>query len=713
MNSGKIRLMLLLVAAAAIFIGTLQFGTSRTILWLLEDEAKSTGMDWAHHIEARLPDLMDVTAADQIPSQAGVPQVDEFTSLISDILVVGNIYQIDFINPDCYCDASIGTYSEPLNKSPDHQHTTNGNSLNESQPHEFDRQASKIAVEVRHPSQDQLTHVVKNRNSHGPLGTSTPDGLKLPIDRSVAKSIVAGKRHDIIIRTDEPPNQPSVFAEVYYPIVSRGETIYLLRVLVDLQDQAARYKTLLYSGTLGILLLVVLSFGYPAKKYLTTSKRQKETDQRAHFLANHDVLTGISNRNSFQVTAPVRLDQRRSDNSSATLFLVDIDNFKEINDYFGHQAGDLVLKEVAMRLKSAYGGDDIVARLGGDEFAVLVNGETVDFATDQSFELTTSEGRQNIAVSLCIGLARFPRDADKLSDLLRNADLALYDAKKSAQHRIRAYDPEMGTAFEKRQQLVRDFRTALEHSQIVPHYQPLVSAKTGRVESFEALARWNHPERGILSPAYFHQVLDDRDICEQLGRIMLKKVLSDMIDWKSAEVPFGSVAINVTEADLTRPGFALEAINGLTGGKLARGDLAIEVTEGCIFGSNKDMLLAKLQELRNAGCNIGLDDFGTGYSSITHIKELPRTSVKIDKSFIRGVVEDSVDQAIVQALVDLGRSVGFKLIAEGVETVEQLDLVHDLGCNLVQGYYYSKPVAGVEVPGLITRINGSEMKQAS
>lgn len=711
--SSRFKLTILLLATAAIFVGTLHFGTSTALHWLLKNEARSTGTDWARHIEARLPDLLHLETADGSDSPAQATAARAFTELASDILAVGHIYQIDFINPNCYCDISIGTFTTAPGKIRGQPTAGDRSNSRQGPSHKFDHQASGAGIRHEQPSQAHMAHVATNREHHARMASPDAGDLKLPIDRAVAKTIITGKTDDIVIRTDRPANQPSVFAEVYYPVISNGQTAYLLRVLVDLRNQAVRYRNLLYSGTLGVLLLVILSFGYPATKYLITSRRQKETDRRAHFLANHDVLTGISNRNSFQESAPVMLDRCRSDNGSATLFLVDIDNFKEINDYHGHHAGDLVLKEVATRLKRAYCSDDIVARLGGDEFAVLVRRETTDFASNRSFELPTSGGGQNIAVSLCVGLAHFPSDADNLSDLLRNADLALYDAKKSAHRGIRAYEPAIGSAFENRLQLVRDFRTALERSEIEPHYQPLVSTRTGRVESFEALARWNHPERGILSPAHFHEALEDRDICERLGRIMLKKVLSDMTDWKCDGVPFGSVAINVTEADLTRPGFALDAINGLSGGKLARGDLAIEVTEGCIFGSNKDVLLAKLQELRNAGCNIGLDDFGTGYSSITHIKELPRTSVKIDKSFIRGVVEDSVDQAIVQALVDLGRSVGFKLIAEGVETVEQLDLVHDLGCNLVQGYYYSKPVAGQEVPGLIARINEAELKQAS
>ncbi len=710
MNSNRIRLSILLLAASAMFIGALHFGTSTALHRLLRMEANSIGTDWARHIEARLPDLLEMSEADGKDSQARLPSVTGFKGLLSDILAVGNIYQIDFINPDCYCRASLGTYAGLQDRSgrrpdgaawkDDHNHF-----------HTFDRQASKTGVRHEQPSEILLTHVIDNREPHAAMSAADAKSLTLPFDRTVARSIVAGKEHDIVIRTDAPPNQPSVFAEVYYPVISKGKTVYLLRLLVNLQDQAARYSAILHSGTVGVLLLVILSFGYPATKYLITSKRQKEADRRAHFLASHDVLTGISNRNSFQETAPVRLDQCVANCDSATLFLIDIDNFKDINDYHGHQAGDLVLREVATRLRTAFGCDNIVARLGGDEFAVLTPGEMAEFAAGRSFELPTSEGGQNIAVSLCVGLARFPRDAGNLSDLLRNADLALYDAKKSEHRGIRAYDPAMGRIFQNRLQLLRDFRAALDRSEIMPHYQPLVSAESGLVDSFEALARWYHPERGVLGPAHFHEAFEDRDICEQLGRIMLKKVLTDMSDWKSAGVPFGSVAINVTDADLTRPGFALEAISGLTGGKLARGDLAIEVTEGCIFGNNKDVLLAKLQDLRNAGCNIGLDDFGTGYSSITHIKELPRTSVKIDKSFIKGVVEDSVDQAIVQALVDLGRSVGFKLIAEGVETVEQLRLVQNLGCDLIQGYYYSKPVAGANVPDLIARINDAGLKR--
>lgn len=709
MKTKRIKLALLLLATAAMFVGTLHFGTSTALHWLLRNEARTIGMDWARHIEARLPDLLAIEAA-KGPSN---PEHGNFIGLVSDIIAVGGIYQIDFINPACFCQASIGSFLKSDGETDEYRSVGGLMENHDYRSYKFDHQVSKTGARHEETGRALLTHVITSKKHHESAVATHANDLKLPIDRTVAETIAAGRKHEIIIRTEAVENQPTVFAEVYHPVISDGEPLILLRLLVNLQEHAARYRNLLYLGTLGVLLLVILSFGYPATKYLITSRRQKETDRRAHFMANHDVLTGISNRNSFQETAPVMLDRCRGDNGNATLFLVDINNFKEINDYHGHHAGDVVLKEVATRLKGTSCSDDIVARLGGDEFAVLVRRDTADFATSRSFELPTSGGGQNIPVSLCVGLARFPADADNLSDLLRNADLALYDAKKSAQRGIRVYEPAIGSAFENRLQLLLDFRTALERSEIEPHYQPLVSTKTGRVESFEALARWNHPERGILSPAHFHEAFEDRDICEQLGRVMLKKVLSDMEDWKCKGVPFGSVAINVTEADLTRPGFALDAIKGLSGGRLARGDLAIEVTEGCIFGSNKDVLLAKLQELHNAGCNIGLDDFGTGYSSITHIKELPRTSVKIDKSFISGVVEDTVDQAIVQALVDLGRSIGFKLIAEGVETVEQLNLVHDLGCNLVQGYYYSRPVAGQEVPGLIARINEAELKQAS
>ena len=320
-----------------------------------------------------------------------------------------------------------------------------------------------------------MKHVFLNKKPHKPMEMANYGKTRLPVDRKLVHSIVRGQSHDIYIRTNKVNTQPTTYAEVYHPATINGDVVYVLRLLVNLEKKALRYTQLMYSGAAIVLLLLALAFGYPARKYLLSSKKQRQSDEHARYLAEFDSLTGIANRNAFQEIVPGKLNACASNSRSSLLFLVDIDNFKEINDFHGHHIGDRVLLEVDSTLKKCAGPDSFVARIGGDEFAIAMCGENHTDSTveailnvPRTLELRIEESEQKLVVSFCVGLARFPRDGENLKVLMQHADLALYAAKSSDGRGFREYEPGLGKTFKERVKLFKDFRQALRSSQIVP-----------------------------------------------------------------------------------------------------------------------------------------------------------------------------------------------------------------------------------------------------
>ncbi|MEH6727483.1 MAG: EAL domain-containing protein, partial [Hyphomicrobiales bacterium] len=506
-------------------------------------------------------------------------------------------------------------------------------------------------------------------------------------------------------------------AEVFHRLERGNDTEVVTRLVVDMSEISARNKAIGYFGGGTILGLLLLAFGYPTVRHFDNLRARRESDTNAHFLAHHDVLTGLSNRNAFQENVPKRLKQALAEGHVGVLFLLDVDNFKRINDFYGHHVGDQVLQKVAHMLRDQVPAGSMVARLGGDELAIVsfhdASEESIslnEVAFSSSFPVDMEGSEETFDVSFSIGVSRFPRDGTELSDLMRNADLALYDAKNNGKAMAREYLPEMKIGIEKRQMLFNEFRVGLKSSQIVPFYQPVICTRTGRVAGVEALVRWQHPQKGLICASDFSEVFEDREISELIGCQMIEKVTQNMARWKETNVPFERVGFNVNAANLLREGFVFEIINALTKHQLSPKELAIEVTEKTIFGTNSEALFDKLHELRRMGCEVVLDDFGTGYSSITHLKELPYTFLKIARTFISNIADDPEDQAIVSSLIELGKSLDYKMVAEGVETYEQYEKVRELGFHLSQGYYYSEPVSAEHLPSVIDAIRARSFR---
>lgn len=718
----------IIVASGLCFLLVAKLAIDHSLKLMLTQQASGIGRDWSHYLDNRLGEGLPTLSRDAETVTISNAKLGVVVDAVSELFAVGKIFQIDFIDADCSCVATFTNLS----------HFENGNSdarlIDDERPtHASGEQQERASVNhTRHTHATDSRFVAERHSSlmdvHYLLTYSSfeshSDGARLgewgsllPINERSVVSVWNAELHKVKLAQNNSALSNHSVAEVYHRIQRGDETKLALRLLVDMEEPAKRNQAVMYVVGGIILLLLLLSFSYPAARHFENLRARRKSDAKAHFLAHHDVLTGLSNRNAFQETVPRRLEQAISEGQNGALFLIDIDNFKKINDFYGHHVGDQVLRQIAAMLKAQVSSNSMVARLGGDELAIVsfqnatedeIKFDGFDFSS--SFQVDMDGSEEAFDVSFSVGIARFPRDGNELSELMRNADLALYDAKDKGKSIAREYRPAMKANFNQRQVLFNEFRAGLKSSQMVPFYQPVVCTSTGRVAGVEALVRWQHPQKGLICASDFSDVFEDREICELIGCQMIDKVTRDMALWKEANVPFERVGFNVNAANLLRSGFILDIVSSLARHGLSPKELAIEVTEKTIFGTNSKALFDKLHELREMGCEVVLDDFGTGYSSITHLKDLPYTFLKIARTFVSNIVEDPEDQAIVSSLIELGRSLDYKVVAEGVETYEQHEKVKELGFHLAQGYYYAKPVSAGDLPSAIERVRARSFR---
>lgn len=431
-------------------------------------------------------------------------------------------------------------------------------------------------------------------------------------------------------------------------------------------------------------------------------------EERVSYLAHHDILTGLPNRAAFETRLERAVAEARRSRTNVGLCLVDIDHFKDINDTLGHGAGDTVLRFVSDHLRQAVRTSDFVARLGGDEFAVLLP----DISGDRALEVVSQRlldldpsGLKDLTLpmglSASVGIARFPADAWTAEQLVQNADIALYRSKSSGRARLTVFDSELRRRIHERINLKNRFGQAIRAGEIVPHYQPILDLNTGLVCGLESLARWRHPERGVIAAGAFADVFEDPELSAELGLAMLERCTDDMRDWEKLRLPYCRVGLNVTAGDLRMPGFVDEVLATLGAKGLDPSRMLIEVTENVVIDREDGLVITALNELARRGLRIALDDFGTGHASLTHLKKVAVFTLKIDQSFVRNVVKNREDRAIVNAVIGLGANLGIRTVAEGIETMEQAELLRMAACTAGQGYLFSPPVPSVEVPKLI------------
>jgi len=422
--------------------------------------------------------------------------------------------------------------------------------------------------------------------------------------------------------------------------------------------------------------------------------RQRAQDRIVH-MAHHDTLTGMPNRLLFWESTTQALRNLGHGAPCLAVLYLDLDRFKEVNDTLGHPVGDALLRQVAARLRDNVAPGDIVARLGGDEFAVLHTcPDGLPAKTEAlSMRLINAIGRpyhidgNEIVVSTSIGIAFAPGDGNDTDKLMKKADLALYCAKAEGPAIYRLFSPQMEKVLQSRHSLQADLRRGIRLGQFELHYQPLVSLKTGRIVSGEALLRWNHPERGLVSPAEFIPLAEETGFIDALGEWGLRQACRDALEWPEDV----GVAVNLSPVQFREPGLVDSVKAILATSELDPRRLGLEITESVLLQNNAANLEA-LHHLRNLGLTIALDDFGTGYSSLSYLQRFPFDKIKIDQSFIRDLESRPDSVAIVESIATLSRKLNIISTAEGVETQAQLDIVTRAGCSEVQGYYFSPPV---------------------
>jgi diguanylate cyclase (GGDEF)-like protein/PAS domain S-box-containing protein len=435
----------------------------------------------------------------------------------------------------------------------------------------------------------------------------------------------------------------------------------------------------------------------------------RELSHKLARLALHDSLTDVPNRTLFSD----RLEQammraHRTGNSVAVLY-IDLDRFKHINDSLGHAVGDELLRSVAQRLSGCVRSSDTVSRQGGDEFLVLLSDvvQPHDAALCAEKMIAALEAPHRIAehelrITASIGIATYPGDAPDREKLLRNADFAMYQAKYTGRNNYQFFKPEMNAHAIERQSVETDLRHAVARREFELNYQPKVSLETGAVVGLEALIRWNRPQYGMMLPAKFIPIAEESGLILPIGRWTLETACRQARIWQEDGLLPVSVAINVSAVELRAKDFLGNVRQILEHSRLEPSFLELELTETFMMQDWKSTAEI-LRALKALGVRIALDDFGTGYSSLSYMKRFPIDALKIDQSFIRDMTGDSDDASIVSAVINMGRSLNMRVIAEGIQTREQLTFLKDRHCPEGQGFYFGLPIPAAEVPGLLTR----------
>lgn len=493
------------------------------------------------------------------------------------------------------------------------------------------------------------------------------------------------------------------------------------RIKQQLQNEAwpIAYRTGSWSGETALRrideieipvsqVLLVHSDAAGKVEYLSTIARdiseRKRFEAELQHQATHDILTGLPNRVLLMDRLAAEVERARHANNSVALLFLDINNFKRINDSMGHEVGDTLLQQIAGRLQAALRPNDTIARHGGDEFAIIAgdlprpeNILAVLRKIYAAFERPMSLGAQEAYITFCTGIALYPHDGADGEDLLRNAGTAMYRAVLAGHNQYRFYAPDMNARSHELLTLETDLRLAFKRGEFIVYYQPQVELSTGRIIAMEGLIRWQHPQRGLVSPAGFVSMLEESGLIIPVGEWILSQACAE---FKEMELQNMRISVNVSASQFNDPELLRKVSRIMQQENMPPDVLELEVTENIVM-QDPAAAAETLKKLRTLGVRIAIDDFGTGYSSLSYLKRFPLDALKIDQSFVRDLIRDINDAAIVEASITLGKKLGLEVVAEGVETKEQFEFLRAHGCDLVQGYYVSRPLRKTELIELL------------
>jgi diguanylate cyclase (GGDEF)-like protein len=461
-------------------------------------------------------------------------------------------------------------------------------------------------------------------------------------------------------------------------------------------ESAAQSAFLPVAGILELVLLLLYITLVPI--LVRVSRRLQRHVEKIQHQALHDDLTELPNRLHFREHISASIAAARREPVSLAVLLLDLDRFKEINDTLGHQCGDELLKDLAVRLRSVTGDDALLARLGGDEFGIVAPCKNVDEAlllaesVRSSFEAPLVARGVPLMVEASIGISVYPANGRDVDTLIQHADVAMYSAKDKRLG-VALYDDSLDTSTAAELALMGELRTALERGEIVLHYQPQIDVHSGLVVGMEALVRWDHPDHGLLLPGAFIPLVERTGVSTSLTEYVLTEVARQLHEWSDAGVEIDvTVAVNLTMFDLLDTSLPGKVASLLEAAGVAPDRLELEITERVIM-ADPVRVRGVVEQLKQTGARIAIDDFGTGYSSLSYLKSLPVDVIKIDRSFVMGMTGDDSDRAIVRSTIDLAHNLGLTVVAEGVESQETLDELERHGCDVAQGFHIARPQA--------------------
>ncbi|HEX7104601.1 MAG TPA: EAL domain-containing protein [Acidothermaceae bacterium] len=592
----------------------------------------------------------------------------------------------------------------------------------------------RSTVEITHPEDRHLSAWSYPELSAGESDCHRMEKRFLRPDGSVAQAIRVTK----IIRDDE--GVPALMFAQYIDVTARNARF---AGLAELGQRALDHATseelssearglvaamlgvneAIAAGALGakpdvLAVLPVEDQGFvrSVRNVLDSAHARSRAEDETRRMAMQDALTGLANRALLSQRIDQALGQLNPSRDYVCVLMLDLDGFKRVNDSLGHARGDALLRDVAQRLMGAVRPTDTIARLGGDEFAVLVTGlaapeesEVVAQRLLAALKTPFSSGGRAVHLSASVGVTSARTRSVTTATLLADADLAMYEAKMSGKGRYVVFAPTFRKAAAGRLALEEDLRTAVADGAFELHFQPIVDLVTGTWSHVEALVRWPHPTRGMVPPLDFIPLAEDTGLVVPLGQWVLEKALEHRVSWRSlaaGDAGFG-VAVNVSVRQLAEPGFVELVRRAVERSGLPPSSITLEVTESVFMDDNQTNIRA-IEALREIGVRIALDDFGTGYSSLSYLRRFRIDVLKLDRSFVSGLLGSAQDRAVTRAVIDLASHLELELVAEGIETQEQLELLRQLGCRLGQGYLMHKPMPAASVvetcPRLITGV---------
>jgi diguanylate cyclase len=472
----------------------------------------------------------------------------------------------------------------------------------------------------------------------------------------------------------------------------------------------------LYARLIGYAgLTLAIAMGSLIVAYLLVARMRravKKAEAHLEYLAHIDPVTGLPNRHAFNERLAFALGRADHAGGSVGLLLIDLDNFKIVNDTLGHHCGDRLLKVVAQRLLGCLRAGDVISRIGGDEFAVILeaagsaDGERparkVLSVLGAPFEVDGHE----IYVTASVGISLYPDDALDLDTLTRNADTAMYQAKGKGKNGYEKFHPELDRRIQKRLSLESKLRKALERAELSLHYQPQFRISDGHLVGLEALLRWDHPELGAVSPVEFIPVAEDCGLIVPIGRWVLRTACAELAAWRDAGFGVIHVSVNLSARQTRDPHLMHDILQALRDYKISPTQLELEITESVLM-DNVHANVELLHRLQTEGIRLSIDDFGTGYSSMAYLKRFPIDQVKIDRTFVRDIPGDRDDEAITTAIIAMAHSLGLSVVAEGVETEQQLEFLRAAGCDIMQGFYFAEPGTAEQIAAFLgSRIGG-------